>query len=162
MAQREPAAGVAPVLAPVGRAVVGHDPLDRDAMARKPGGRAFQERHRAGLAFVRQHFAVGQARGVVDADVDRRPAGATLGVTTRGWLPGPPAVGGPERRAGDPMADRLDPPELLVSMCSSSLGPLRRWRRRRSISAMRAAGTPWRQRCGAELRSISAAILPVR
>jgi hypothetical protein len=31
-------------------------------------------------------------------------------------------------------------------------GPLRRWRRRRSISATRAAGTWWRQRLGAELR----------
>ncbi len=37
-------------------------------------------------------------------------------------------------------------------------GPLSLWRRRRSISAMRAAGTSWGQRLGAELRSISAAV----
>jgi hypothetical protein len=98
MAQLQRAAGVAPGVAPIGRAVVGHDPLDRDALAGEPSDRALQERHRAGLAFIRQHFAVGQARGIVDADVHGLPAGATPAV--------PPV-------AGDPMADRHDPAELL-------------------------------------------------
>src|ERR687897_3299080 len=98
VAQREPTAGMAPVAAAVGRAVVGHDPLDRDALAREPADRALEERHRAGLALVRQHLAVGQARGVVDADVHGLPTSAALAI---------PAV------AGDPMADRRDPPELL-------------------------------------------------
>ncbi len=98
MAQRERAADMAPVMAAVRRAVVGHDPLDPHALTREPGDRALQERHRAGLALIRQHLAVGQARGIVDADVHGLPAGAALAI---------PAV------AGNAMADRLDPPELL-------------------------------------------------
>jgi hypothetical protein len=73
-------------------------------------------------------------------------------------------VGGPERAAPVirwPIASIR--PSFLVSMCRSSPGPLALIAHdRRSISAMRAAGIPWRQRCGAELRSISAAILPAR
>jgi len=80
MAQREAATGVAPVMAAVRRAVVGHDALDRHTLASEPGDRALQERHRAGLALVRQRLAVGQAGGVVDADMNGLPAGAPPGI----------------------------------------------------------------------------------
>ena len=140
-------AGVAPVVAAVRRAVVGHDALDRHTLASEPGDRALQERHRAGLALVRQHLAVGQAGGVVDADMHGLPAGTTLTIAPI---------------AGDPMADRRDPSELLGVDVEQLAGPRRRWRRKRSISATHAAGTPCRQCLGAERRSISAAGPPAR
>jgi hypothetical protein len=96
--QREPAAGVAPIVAAVRRAVVGHDPLDRHALAREPGDRTLQERHRAALALVGEDLAVGQARGIVDADVHGLPAGA------------PPSVA---PIAGHAVTNRFDAPELL-------------------------------------------------
>jgi hypothetical protein len=68
--------------------------------------------------------------------------------STRAWLPGSTTEVGPERRA----------PTVEVGIASSRAiaGSLSRCRRRRSISATRAAGTWWGHRCGAELRSVSA------
>ncbi|WP_341204400.1 hypothetical protein [uncultured Sphingomonas sp.] len=58
----------------VGRAVVGHAPLDRDARALEPGERAFEEGGGVGLALGGQHFGIGQARCVIDADMEEVPA----------------------------------------------------------------------------------------
>ena len=44
-------------LAAVAVAVVGHDPLDRNAVAGKPGERAFEKAGGGFLALVRQDFA---------------------------------------------------------------------------------------------------------
>jgi len=64
----------------------------------EPADRAFEERHRALLTLVGEDLAVGQARGVVDADMHGLPAGAALAVTPV---------------AGDAMADRRDASQLL-------------------------------------------------
>ena len=85
-------------MAPVGRAVVGHDPLDRDALAANQPTARSRNGTALGPALVRQDLAVGQARGIIDADMHGLPAGAPLGVATI---------------AGDPMAEPLDPAELL-------------------------------------------------
>ena len=62
----------------VGRTIVGHDPLHGDAEAAEPIDGAGGESDGALLAFVRQDLAVGQARGVIDGDVQVFPPGAAL------------------------------------------------------------------------------------
>ena len=83
----------------VGQAVVGHDPLDADAEAGEPGERPGEEAGVSGR-LVGQDLGVGQARGVIDGDVQEFPADAALCCAPR-------AV------AGDPVADAVDPAELL-------------------------------------------------
>src|SRR3954447_5661483 len=82
----------------IGRAVVGHDPLDGDAEAGEPGKRPLEEGHGALLALVGQDLGVGEPGGVVDADVEELPADAARPAG---------AV------AGDAVAEALDPAELL-------------------------------------------------
>src|SRR4051794_763841 len=53
----------------VGRAVVGHHPLDVDAVAAVERERALEERDRGGGLLIGEHLDVGQAGSVVDADV---------------------------------------------------------------------------------------------
>jgi hypothetical protein len=93
--------GGAEVVAAIGIAVVGHDPLDLDAVAGKPGARPLEEGNRAGLALVGEDLGSGQARGVIDRDVQVFPADAAVAVDHAG-----PA-------AGDAVADAGDPAELL-------------------------------------------------
>ena len=82
-------------------AVVGHDPLDHDAVAREPGECPLEEGDRAGLAFVRQDLGVG-----------RRVASSTA--TCRYSQPTPRwRLTMPERPAGDTVADAGDAAELL-------------------------------------------------
>ena len=69
---------IAERVALVGGAVVGHHPLDLCPMTIEPGDGPGGEPDRAFLAFVRQDLGVGQARGVIDGDVDKLPAGAAL------------------------------------------------------------------------------------
>src|SRR6266478_3909682 len=88
-------------LAAVSRAVIGHDPLDADALDCQPPERAIEKADRALLLFVRQDLAVGQARGVVDADVQRFPADAVMPVDRARPAP------------GDTVANALDAPKLL-------------------------------------------------
>src|SRR4051812_13145264 len=59
--------------ADVGRAVVGDDSLDADAVARKELASATEKRDRRGRLLVAQDFGVGQARGVVDGDMHEVP-----------------------------------------------------------------------------------------
>ena len=68
--------GSAKGMADVGRPVVGHHALDLDAEAREPGERLTEEEDGALLVFVGQHPGEGQARAIVDADVQEVPAGA--------------------------------------------------------------------------------------
>jgi hypothetical protein len=73
VAQAEQPAGLAKQARDVARAIVGHHPLDPDALALEPAQRTDQE---AGgrLAFlVRQDLDIGEPRGVVDGDVHELP-----------------------------------------------------------------------------------------
>ena len=56
-------------LATVGRAVVGHDPLDSHVAGVEEHDRAAEKPDRGHRAFVAQHLDVGQAGGVIDADM---------------------------------------------------------------------------------------------
>src|SRR5271155_889649 len=98
VAQRKGTASLPPMVAAISRAVVGHDALDGDAVGGEPGERALEKRHRAFLALVAQHLAKGQARGIINADVEVFPASAA-----------PPVAG----IAGDAVPNRLDTAELL-------------------------------------------------
>jgi hypothetical protein len=61
----------------VAGAVVGHDSLDRDAAALEPGDRASEEARGGRGSFVGQDFGIGEARGIVDGDMDELPADAS-------------------------------------------------------------------------------------
>ena len=89
MADAELVAGDAVQVGAVGGAVVGHDPLDGDVVAGVEGDGSFEELDGGGGFLVAVDFDVGQAGGVVDADVDELPAGVADA----------PAVGGVGRAA---------------------------------------------------------------
>src|SRR4051794_6798053 len=59
----------------VGRAVVGDQPLDGDAVAAVERDRAAQEADRGRGLLVAEDLDIGQASAVVDSDVDELPAG---------------------------------------------------------------------------------------
>ena len=84
----------------IGRSVVGHDPLDADAEALEPGQCAAGKSDSAVGFFVGEDFAVGQAAGIVDGDVEIFPAGAAL-VALAGAI------------TGDAVADAVDAAEFL-------------------------------------------------
>jgi hypothetical protein len=67
-------AGLAVQLGAVARAVIGHQPLDADAVRGEPRHGALQERGDRLFALVVEHLDVGQAGAVIDADVDELPA----------------------------------------------------------------------------------------
>jgi hypothetical protein len=67
----------------------------------KPGQRPLEEANRAGLALVREDLGVGQARGVIDRDVQVFPADAAVAVDDAGAA------------AGDAVPDAGDLAELL-------------------------------------------------
>jgi hypothetical protein len=71
----------------VGAAVVGHQPPDPDPVAPVEGDRPAQEGDAGPRLRVAQDLDVGQAGGVIDADVDELPAGAA------GALPLPALAG---------------------------------------------------------------------
>src|SRR3989304_3922162 len=72
----EIAAGVAEVEGSVAGAVVGHDPFEGEGEALVVGEGGFEEGDGATLLLVGEDLREGQARGVVDADVDELPADA--------------------------------------------------------------------------------------
>jgi hypothetical protein len=96
--RRSSPAGLAEQARDVARAVVGHHALDPNALAFEPAQRADQKTgHR--LAFlVGQDLDIGQARGIVDSDVDELPARA---------------VGAVAAIARDAVADAAEAGELL-------------------------------------------------
>ncbi len=102
---REPVAdpkivtGDGEVSAPIAAAVVGQDPLDRDAMGRIETPGPFEEASRRDRRFVGEFLSVGQPAVVVDREVDPVPADAAMPV---------------DLDAGDPVtATRPDPTEHL-------------------------------------------------
>src|SRR5437660_4962945 len=66
----------------VGRAVVGHDSAYRDASLGEPVDRSSQERDGTASGQGGQHLGVGQARMVVDHDVDVFEAGRARSAVT--------------------------------------------------------------------------------
>ena len=58
------------IVAQVGGAVVGEDPLDADAVAAVEGDGAAEEADRGRCLLVGEHLGVGEAAVVVDGDVD--------------------------------------------------------------------------------------------
>ncbi len=99
-------------LAEIGRTVVGHNPLDGDAVPGKPAKGALEKAHRASLALIRQDLTVGQPRRVIDAHMQSFPADAVM------------AIDRAPRSPGDAMADPLDAPELLAIDMDQLAGPL--------------------------------------
>src|SRR5713101_6613043 len=81
-------------------AVVGHDTLDLDAQAGVVGDGGFEKGCSASLALVGLDLGEGDARGIVDADMDELPAAAARG-------------GGAGLLAGDAMADAVELAELF-------------------------------------------------
>ncbi len=73
MSEAQLAAGVAEGEGPIATAVVGHDTGHGDAEACVIGDGGFEERDCAGGFLVRQDLGEGDARGVIDADVDELP-----------------------------------------------------------------------------------------
>src|SRR5215813_14965207 len=88
-------------LASVSGAVVGHDPLDADALTGEPSERAAEKADRALFFLVRQDLAVRQARGVVDANVQCLPADAVMSIDCA------------RPASGDAVADTRDAAEFL-------------------------------------------------
>src|SRR5215469_16777112 len=101
MAQAMMGAGLPEHPAAIAVAVVGHDPLDRNALDGKPGERSFEKTGGGFLALVRQHFAVGEPAGVIDADVQALPADPVMPIDRAGAA------------SGDAVANALDAAELL-------------------------------------------------
>jgi hypothetical protein len=95
----------------IGRAVVGHDPLDRHAEALEPIQRTARESDGAFSALVRKNFTVGHAGRVIDRHVEKFPARATL-------------VALPRAIAGDAMADAINAAELLDVDVDQFAGPV--------------------------------------
>ena len=184
-------AGFAEQMAAIAIAIIGHDPRHRHAEAGEPGERAPQEGNRALLVLVGQDLGVGEARGIVDTDMQVIPADAAM------------AVDGAGAAAGDAMTDALDSAELLgvdvqqlawvlalisndhgrriegfqalrpsrrstavtveigMASCRAIAGELIRWRRNRSISATRSGGVR-RWWMGVELPSLRLRSPPAR
>src|SRR5216683_2027885 len=94
------AAGVAEVERPVARAVVGHHPGNADAQALVVGQGCLEEGDGALFLLVGHDLAEGEARGVVDRDMDELPADASA-VAVAGSV------------AGDAVADPVEAAELL-------------------------------------------------
>src|SRR4051794_21708410 len=92
-------------LAAIAVAVVGYNPLARDAMTGKPGERTFEKAGGGFLALVRQDFAVGKPAGVVDADMQTLPADAVMSIHRVRAAP------------SDAMPDARVRPSFLVSRC---------------------------------------------
>ena len=85
----------------IARAVVGHDPLDRNAQACVIGHRRLKESDGAGFSLIPHHTAKGDAGRIVDADMDDFPANTEVAIDHAGLS------------SCDPMADGADPAELL-------------------------------------------------
>jgi hypothetical protein len=103
----------------VGEGVVGHDPLDAYAQRGEPGGGAIEEAGAAGAARVGQQLGVGKPRGIVDRDMEVLPADPARPVAPI---------------AGDPVAETVDPAELLAVEVEEFAGGgaliANHWRRR--------------------------------
>jgi hypothetical protein len=77
-------------------------------MPAEPGDGPAQERRRGGALLVPQDLDVGEAGGVIDADVDELPADGADAPRALLAARGPLAT-----MAGHPVARVMDPPQLL-------------------------------------------------
>src|SRR5690606_24728250 len=98
-------------LASEGGTIIRHDALDGDAMGFEPSEGVAEEADGAVLGLVGHQRGVGEARGIIDGDVEELPAGAA-----------PAALAG--AIAGDAMADAVDAAELLGIEVDQFAGPL--------------------------------------
>ena len=112
MLEAEIAAGIAEVEGPVARAIVGHDAGHGDAEAVVVGDGGLEERSGALFLLVGPDLREGEARGVVDRDMDELPADAAA-VALAGAV------------AGDAMANPVEAAELLDMRWIISPGVLR-------------------------------------
>ena len=78
MPEAEPATGVSEGAGSVAGAIVGHDALDGDTEAFVVGDGGLEEGDGASLSLVRPDLAEGDARGIVDADMDELPPCPTI------------------------------------------------------------------------------------
>ena len=85
----------------IARAVVGHDPLDLDAQGCVIGHRRLKESDGACFSLVPHHPAKGDARRIVDADMDELPTNTEVTIDHTGLS------------ACDPMTHGTNPAELL-------------------------------------------------
>jgi hypothetical protein len=93
MADPERLAGLAVQLAAIAGPVIGHQPLDDDALRGEPGDSALQKADGL-VALAVEDLDVGQAGAVIDSDVEELPADPATG---RG-----PVVVDPVARPADP------------------------------------------------------------
>src|ERR671911_801641 len=107
----------------VGRAVVGHQPLDADAVAAVELDRPLEKRDRGAGLLVSEDLDVGQAGRVVDADVYELPAlrGAAPACATVGVLAIAPAADAVPYAGDDPElfdvdVDQLARPGALIAI----------------------------------------------
>src|SRR6185295_11947917 len=107
--ETEPLAGSAEGARFVARSVVGHDGLNADAELCVVDHRGFQEGDSARLALTFLDLGIGDARGIVDADVDVLP-------------PHAPAVALSPAIAGNAMSYVVEPAKFFVSTWMSSPG----------------------------------------
>jgi hypothetical protein len=97
---------------PVGRAVVGDEALDGDAVASVERDRSAQEADRGRGSLVGEHFDIGQASRVIDSDVHGLPAAdvasMALSVGAARAAVAAPSTGDPLAGAAFDAAERLD------------------------------------------------------
>jgi hypothetical protein len=98
LAERQGPAGRGYDARAIPRAVVAKDAFGHDAPPSEPGGRAAQKARDGDALLVAQHLRVGQARAVIDADMDELPADAAHATAPI---------------AGDAMADPADTAQLF-------------------------------------------------
>jgi hypothetical protein len=98
VSQLEALADLSEAVRDVAGAVVGHDGLDRNAVALEPGHGAFQEGDRGGGSLIGQDLGISQTRSVIDGDVKELPSDAS---DTSGAV------------SVDAMADAADPTQFL-------------------------------------------------
>src|SRR5436190_14559639 len=110
MAQPELATGPGVNRRAIAGTVVAHHPLDGDPHGAKPLAGAPDKARGRLPTLIAQDLGVGEAGGIVDADVDELPAGSAQKAP---MVADPGTVGPDPAVAGHPVAGNDDPPELL-------------------------------------------------
>ena len=80
LAKTEAFAGCSETLGAVARAIIGHHTLDPDTQPGIIGDSGLKESHSTFLALIRHDLDEGDARSIVDADVDELPADAMMAI----------------------------------------------------------------------------------
>jgi hypothetical protein len=178
VAQPKGAASLPPMVAAISRAVIDNDALDGDTVAGNSGERAFEKRRFPCARRAESHYRLGEASSIQtwthSQPVPRlRSRWPQFGQAFRhrmDQLAWPLARVAHHRRLGfecrqvteHQAAQNLPYRRNGMPSCRAIAGPLRRCRRRPSISAIRSAEVRFLRCWGAELRSASAAAPPQR